>query len=282
MLPGDSEVRAYAKWCQLLYNVNGPGEPTPFPEGNAPFPGDDGERLAKKINALIGTTGAGEGGGGGGGGGIPPVGDIAIVQMETFASSVDDPVDFQFGFISQCTLGNLLVLCVVCDFTVPTPSGWTLAQSAIDATGTYIFYRISDGSEQNFTITPGAPAPGCCVAFEISGCAAAPFDKSASATGQGAGSTIATGTTALTSQADEILIALVGIGLSGGDTAAITAWSNSFVEQAQVTSSAGSPANIRMAVATRTVTAAATYTTTATLSAADAACSGAIATFKKV
>lgn len=52
MKPSDSELRTLAKWCQMLYDSSGPGDPTPFPEGNAPKPGDDEERLLKKINAL--------------------------------------------------------------------------------------------------------------------------------------------------------------------------------------------------------------------------------------
>lgn len=53
--PFDSEMRALAKWVQLLYAVSGPGTYIGFPEGNAPTPGDDEERLWRKANALRGT-----------------------------------------------------------------------------------------------------------------------------------------------------------------------------------------------------------------------------------
>jgi hypothetical protein len=48
----DDELRSAAKLCQLLYDTNGPGDETPFPEGNAPKPSDDLQRLLTKINAL--------------------------------------------------------------------------------------------------------------------------------------------------------------------------------------------------------------------------------------
>jgi len=55
ILPQDNETRTLAKWCSLLYDSNGPGGQSPFPEGNRPLPGDDDERLEKKINALFST-----------------------------------------------------------------------------------------------------------------------------------------------------------------------------------------------------------------------------------
>lgn len=54
--PSDDERRAAAKLCQLYYDLNGP-QPSPFPEGVAPFPGDDLQRLYKKIRILQGASG---------------------------------------------------------------------------------------------------------------------------------------------------------------------------------------------------------------------------------
>jgi hypothetical protein len=50
--PSDDEQRALAKQCQLLFNSVGP-RPSPFPEGLAPFPGDNEARLIEKINILL-------------------------------------------------------------------------------------------------------------------------------------------------------------------------------------------------------------------------------------
>jgi len=51
VLPSSDEMRTLAVWCQLLYDTVGE-KPSPFPEGCAPRPGDDAERLEMKINCL--------------------------------------------------------------------------------------------------------------------------------------------------------------------------------------------------------------------------------------
>jgi hypothetical protein len=52
--PTDSEMRAAAKWCQILYDAFGEQSST-FPEGVAPHPGDDLQRLYRKIKILEGN-----------------------------------------------------------------------------------------------------------------------------------------------------------------------------------------------------------------------------------
>jgi hypothetical protein len=52
-LAGDDDMRSLAKTCQQLYDLFSPGDLTPFPEGNAPRPSDDAQRLQIKINALM-------------------------------------------------------------------------------------------------------------------------------------------------------------------------------------------------------------------------------------
>lgn len=51
--PGDDELRSAAKYCQLLYNSVGE-KPSPYPEGLAPKPGDNFDRLDRKITILLG------------------------------------------------------------------------------------------------------------------------------------------------------------------------------------------------------------------------------------
>ena len=51
VLAGDDEMRAAAKMLQLLYNATG-YSPSPFPEGLAPFPGDDLQRIYEKMRYL--------------------------------------------------------------------------------------------------------------------------------------------------------------------------------------------------------------------------------------
>lgn len=65
ILSGDDEMRAAAKLLQILYNTSG-YRPSPFPEGLAPFPGDDLQRLYQKIR-YASSSGVAVGGGGGNG-----------------------------------------------------------------------------------------------------------------------------------------------------------------------------------------------------------------------
>lgn len=51
--PSDDEMRSAAKFCQILYNSVGE-RPSPFPEGLAPKPSDDFDRLDQKITILLG------------------------------------------------------------------------------------------------------------------------------------------------------------------------------------------------------------------------------------
>lgn len=52
VLPSSDEMRTLAVWAQLIYDTVGP-KPSPFPEGSAPKPGDDEDRLLLKINSLL-------------------------------------------------------------------------------------------------------------------------------------------------------------------------------------------------------------------------------------
>jgi len=51
VLPSDDKMRTAAKWCQLLFDSVG-NKPSPFPEGCAPRPSDDLNRLLQKIDIL--------------------------------------------------------------------------------------------------------------------------------------------------------------------------------------------------------------------------------------
>lgn len=52
-LPSDSEGRSLSKWAQDLYAAVGNRGSLPYPEGSRPQPGDDEERLARKITAML-------------------------------------------------------------------------------------------------------------------------------------------------------------------------------------------------------------------------------------
>lgn len=52
--PFDDTQRLYVKWCQALYDLYGnvAAGTLPYPEGALPLPYDDEERLLNKITAL--------------------------------------------------------------------------------------------------------------------------------------------------------------------------------------------------------------------------------------
>lgn len=176
--------------------------------------------------------------------------------------------------------GNLLVLIVVSNNTVTTPSGWTLAKSAIDNTGSYVFYKISAGTESSITVTQPSDF-GTIAVMEYSGLTNV-LDKTASAIGQGGSGTISTGTTAATTTANELIITVAGISQTNPGSITVTGWSNSLVSQgnAEATNNSSST-KVRMEVAAKVVSSTGTQTSTATLSATGGANdSGIIVTFK--
>lgn len=208
----------------------------------------------------------------GGGGGA-----ITQVQKKTFASTASStscPITFNAAPVS----GHLLILTVVSDTTVNTPAGWSLAVSAVNFVGEYIYYKISAGTET--TVTIGLTSSDSCTVtgFEYSNMAASsPLDKTAfNNSASGAATTISTGTTTTTSQANELVVAVVG----WNDTIpTISSWSNSFVSQSSLAST-GSATNITQGTSAKVVSTTGTQTTTATLSTDCGFPSGAIATFK--
>lgn len=202
---------------------------------------------------------------------------MAFVQSKQYVSS-SSLATHSITMDAVPTVGNLQILAVVGDSTATIPSGWSVGTSAVDFVGLYIWYRVVPGSPSATTsVTLGGTTSCWMAALEYSNMVTPALDKTASNSPGGSPTSIATGTTAATTQADELLIAVAG--LSHADVITVTGWSNSFV-QLHGGNTTVSAVNIHGAIATRTVAATATYTTTATLSAASGNPSAAIATFK--
>jgi hypothetical protein len=201
------------------------------------------------------------------------------VQRKTYGSS-STSTNHTVTFDSTPTQNNLLVLRATCDdYATNISSGWTQAASALDWTGTYIYYKVAGASEpSSVTLTIGSSTGCAMIADEWSGTApSSPLDKTASAIGQS--SPVSTGTTTTTVQADELAIAVVGL----SETPAghnVSAWNNSFTENANVATTA-SGTQVRVVGASRVLSATGAYTTAATItSPANNHSVGAIATFK--
>lgn len=188
---------------------------------------------------------------------------------------------------TSATAGNLLVAAYSSSAAQTwgsDPSGWALLTQVTNAAGNMSsiwYYKIAAGGETSVTATfdnGGSNIRGSVCEFEGS-FNATPLDKTAEDEGSisTAVTSMASGTTATTSQADELLVAFFGgdaiqnIDLSRGYT-------NSFTEEECETSPGGRAAVI---IAKLVVASASTYTTTFSTTDTGDEMYGAIATFKK-
>lgn len=118
------------------------------------------------------------------------------------------------------------------DATLTTPSGLSVATSAVNAQGAYLWWSIAAGGEQNFTTSPSVSDTVSLVVLEYTGMQASPLDVTSSATGTVFGTGPASpGTTAVTAQSIELAVAAVGIHSFSGPPSSPT-WSDGFAQRA--------------------------------------------------
>lgn len=209
---------------------------------------------------------------------LPP--GISIVQKASYGSttqSTTHTIGATQGWVTP-TSGNLLLLYVVGDATTTgAPAGWTLVTSGVDFTGTYIYRKISAGTETSVTVTLSGTNACCLALHEIDGVTTQ--DKVDNNIGQGTAS-VTCGPTTATAVAVEFAVALVG--LSQGNTTVqptVTAWSNGYTQDITQANS-GIGILMRLIVSYKILSVTGTQTTVATLSAAGSANnSGCLATF---
>lgn len=194
----------------------------------------------------------------------------SLVQSKTAAAS---SATSTATFDSSPTSGNLLIAVVAYVSNsgfATTPTGWNQCSFSGGITHGFvtIWYKVAGGGESStVTFTVTTSAVGSIAIFEYSGLTATPFDVGAQATTAFA-SSIASGTTATTAQADELLIA--GVATPEVTRTFSNTWTNSFARISQ---------HNRQEVASRVVSATDTYTTTEAWTTASWGV-GAIAAFK--
>lgn len=158
----------------------------------------------------------------------------AFVQAKSGASPDAQVASLTVTFDTAATAGNLLVAAGCSDATLTGPSGFTLAEDAVDAQGAYLWWRIAAGGETGLTITPGVNRPVALVIAEYSGItASSPVDQTAFATNSGAPTVSASpGTSGTTAQAVELVVAMIGLH-SFADNAQPTSpsWTNSYTNR---------------------------------------------------
>ena len=127
--------------------------------------------------------------------------------------------------------GNLLVVTANSDATVSITGTWTAGPSVIDGNGTYIWYRISDGTETTITCTPSVSDTICITAAEYSGNTASPFDVSNSSTIASSNGTTTTSVSVTTTATGDLIIAAACLHSGGTPQPTSPSWTNSFVNQ---------------------------------------------------
>lgn len=130
------------------------------------------------------------------------------------------------------TTGNLLVVTANSDATVTITGTWTAGPSVIDGNGTYVWYRISDGTESTITCTPSVSDTIAITACEYSGAAASPFDVSNSSTIGGSSGATTTAVSVTTTATGDLIVAAACLHTYSTATAPTgPSWTNSFVNQ---------------------------------------------------
>jgi hypothetical protein len=190
--------------------------------------------------------------GGGGGGGTPAT--ISQVQRTTVEQSGVTSVSTSFG--TAPTAGNLLVGVIhyAADRVPTVPAGWTIATESDTPGETVVFYRVATvGEPANVSVSiSGSGVYMSMSLFEYTGMYDIQADVLDRTSVQSAStaSSVSTGTTAPTAQADELLIAAVGL---NGSRDFAGAWTNGFSTQTTLN---------RQSVAHRIVSAVGQYETT--------------------
>jgi len=140
------------------------------------------------------------------------------------------------------TAGNLLVVTANSDALVTITNigtAWTAGPSVVDGNGTYLWWKISQGTESTITCTPSVSDTICITTAEYSGLTASPFDDSNSSTIASSAGNTTTSTSVTTTAAGDLVIAAalihIGSGSSGGDPTG-PSWTNSFVNQISTSS----------------------------------------------
>jgi hypothetical protein len=186
------------------------------------------------------------------------------VQSGSYISSANS-TSHTVTFGSTPAAGNTVIVAINSDGTISTPSGWTKAAGNINFSDCSIFYRQNVPASMTsvaFTINANTSLVAWYEERDDLGTAGA-LDKTATGTtSTGSPPTIASGTTAATVAANEYLLAAFGWpwGATADD---IVSYSNSFTSAFSNHNTVG--ARVYLGVASKTVAATGTQTTTATV-----------------
>lgn len=158
--------------------------------------------------------------GGGGGPTLPP---LAFVQSAEGATTASNPVGLAFS--TAPTAGNLIVLAVAAGaYNYNPDAGWFQAVENRENTGSYLWWRISDGSN-SFTFSTDSTAYVSWVMAEFEG--GDQIDTTTVLELQGAGSSLSTASV-VPSTGERLVIAALSGTQNDNLTGDVTSWTNGF------------------------------------------------------
>jgi hypothetical protein len=204
------------------------------------------------------------------------------VQQTAGNTGTATPTSVTIDLADPATVGNVLLLVVNCDSTLPTPSGWTLAESQVNFSGLYLWHKTALGGETQVIYDALSGVSSAWWLAEVNGLTLPALDVTAGAnTSATATTSYSTGTTATTAQADEFAIAAWGLSDVASDPFPTgSSYTNSFAEQADEHTTKTSGQNVGLLVATKDVGAVGALEATATYAGGGAASCALIAGFK--
>ena len=234
---------------------------------------DEVPNVSAISNVPSGTTGA-------------PGGGSANLENVATATNVGSSTSYTLNFGWTATAGRLLVLTASWDKDVTSlveltdaTTTWTQVDyrlSGIAATGA-MYYKVADGTETKVRLQWTNSEDISIRVAEYSGIVSVdPLDVSSSDVTSGETTTVSTGTTAATAQADELAIAMMGSD-SGGNTTTGRSWNNGFTEVTWLNDSSGDPG---LSVAEKDLTSTGTVQTTFTTTDSGDEMVAIVATFK--
>jgi hypothetical protein len=165
---------------------------------------------------------------------VAPPAVPAFVQSASANSGGTEVTTQNVTLAAPATAGNLLVMSANCDSTIPAPSGFTLAVSAINAQACYLWYKTATGGETTIAVAPTVARVVVAGIAEYSGIAASPLDATATNTGTVSTSgPVSAGSTGSTAQAAELVVAVTGPhgGFVSATAPTSPTWTNSYVNR---------------------------------------------------
>lgn len=206
---------------------------------------------------------------------MPP----ALVQ-KAGAQSASNVASQAFTLPGAPTPGNLVLVGANSDATLTGPAGFLLAESSISGQGLYLWYRVAQsGDSATASVVPSVTDSVAGGILEYSGLTATPLDKTASGSASAGSTTVSTGTTGTTSQANELVIVLAGPH-AGPSAFSLTSWTGGYTTQVSEGQGLGTFGTtvVGCFIGDLIVSAAGTYGSTATYTPAGDA-GGLVATF---